>query len=119
HGTVQHIAALGDDGRGGGDDQTRAVRRRVGLLDVVGLLCVEGGDARTQLPETIGELHYLTAPAVMPRVRVRWKMRKKMSVGMMPRSADALVVVTSMSRSPCSTLMATGTVWFAFDARKV
>ena len=38
-----------------------------------------------------------------------------MSVGMMPSSAEALVVVTSMSRSPCRTLIATGTVWLALD----
>ncbi len=33
-----------------------------------------------------------------------------MSVGMMPSRADALVVVTSMRRSPWSTLIATGSV---------
>src|SRR5690606_1138207 len=97
----------------------RPVRRVVGALDVVRLLGVQGADPGAKLPEPVGELHYLIAPAVMPRVSVRWKMRKKMSVGMIPSSADALVVVTSMSRSPCSTLIATGTVWFAFEARNV
>ena len=38
---------------------------------------------------------------------------------MMPSSAEALVVVTSMRRSPCRTLIATGTVWLALDARNV
>src|SRR4051812_31368885 len=65
------------------------------------------------------ETDYLTAPAVMPRVSVRWKIRKKTSVGITPSSADALVVVTSISRSPCSTLTATGTVWFSLLTRNV
>jgi hypothetical protein len=46
-------------------------------------------------------------------------MRKKMRVGMTPSSADALVVVTSMRRSPWSTLIATGTVWLALSMRNV
>ena len=80
--------------------------------EVARLLRVERLDAGACVPEPIGELHdYLTAPAVMPRVRVRWKMRKNTRVGMRPSSADALVVVTSISRSPCSTVIATGTVW--------
>src|SRR5690625_5795452 len=54
---------------------------------------------------------YLTAPAVIPRVRVLWKIRKKIKVGISPRRADALVVVTSIRRSPCRTVIATGTVW--------
>src|SRR5690606_17928190 len=110
YGPVEGVAALRDDHRGCGDDDAGSVRRLVGRGDVVRLLRVERRDSGTQLPEPVGELHYLTAPAVMPRVRVRWKMRKKMSVGMMPSRAEALVVVTSISRSPCSTLIATGTV---------
>ncbi len=109
-GPVQDVAASADDRRGRRDDDAGSVRGVVGRVDVIRLLGVEGRDAGAELPETIGELHYLTAPAVMPRVSVRWKMRKKMSVGMMPRSAEALVVVTSIRRSPCSTLIATGTV---------
>src|SRR5690606_20013905 len=105
HGAVEHITALGDHRGGCGDHDPRPVRGVVGAVDVVRFLGVQRGDSGSELPETIGELHYLTAPAVMPRVRVRWKMRKKMSVGMMPSSADALVVVTSMSRSPWSTLI--------------
>src|SRR5690606_5383961 len=119
HGGVQHADALAGDRGRCGDHDARPVRGAVGAGDVVRLLGVQRGDSGSELPETIGELHYLTAPAVMPRVRVRWKMRKKMSVGMMPSRADALVVVTSMSRSPCSTLIATGTVWLALDARNV
>ena len=38
---------------------------------------------------------------------------------MMPSSAEALVVVTSISRSPCRTLIATGTVWLALETRNV
>ena len=38
---------------------------------------------------------------------------------MRPSSADALVVVTSISRSPCSTVSATGTVWLSFETRNV
>ncbi len=91
HGAVEGVAAFRDDHRGCGDDDAGSVRRLVGLGDVVRLLRIERGDPGTQLPEPVGELHYLTAPAVMPRVRVRWKMRKKMSVGMMPSSAEALV----------------------------
>src|SRR5690625_5511315 len=62
---------------------------------------------------------YLTAPAVIPRVRVLWKIRKKIKVGISPRRADALVVVTSIRRSPCRTVIATGTVWVAFETKKV
>ncbi len=42
-----------------------------------------------------------------------------MRVGMSPSRAEALVVVTSMSLSPCSVAMATGTVWLSLPTRKV
>src|SRR6187551_528624 len=83
---------------------------------------MQDGHAVTLAPVAVGELHgavlYLIAPAVMPRVRVRWKIRKKSIAGRMPISADALVVVASIRRSPCSTPSATGTVWLSFETRK-
>src|SRR5690606_28294275 len=104
-GPVERVAAPFDDlGRDRRDD-------RVALdPEVADLAPVEGLDAGADLPEPVGELHYLPAPAVMPRESVRWQMRKKLSVGSSPSRAEALVVVTSMRRSPCRTLIATGTV---------
>lgn len=58
---------------------------------------------------------YLTAPAVTPRVRVRWKMRKKTTMGMTPRSAAALRAVGSLVYWPCMTDRPRGTVWLSLE----
>src|SRR5450631_1943394 len=123
-GTVQGVATTLDDlGR------CRHRDRPLTRDDVVSLLGEQRRHPGARLPESVRELHspafrcrdrcYLTAPAVMPRVSVRWKMRKKMSVGSRPSSADALVVVTSINRSPWRTLIATGTVWLSLLTKKV
>src|SRR5450759_229812 len=125
HWPVQGVATNAYDLRG-----CRHRERMLPRDDVVRLLRIERRHSGSHLPESVGELHkgafrrgrvrrYLTAPAVIPRVSVRWKMRKKTRVGRRPRSAEALVVVTSISRSPCRTLMATGTVWLSLLTRKV
>lgn len=58
---------------------------------------------------------YLTAPAVTPRVRVRWKMRKKTTMGMTPRRAAALRAVGSLVYWPCITDRPRGTVWLSLE----
>ena len=61
----------------------------------------------------------MIAPTVMPRVSVRWKIRKKATAGRMPSSAEALDMVASIIFSPCSTPSATGTVWLSLEIRKI
>jgi len=43
---------------------------------------------------------YLMPPAVIPRVRVRWKIRKKIMHGSMPSNPDALCAVIFIPYCP-------------------
>src|SRR5699024_5845236 len=69
------------------------------------------GHRSVQGPRSRG--HHFTAPAVTPRVSVRWKIRKKRNVGSSDSSAPAFNVGTSSIRSPCSEDSAMGMVWLS------
>src|SRR5271166_5994237 len=58
-------------------------------------------------------VHYLTAPTAMPRVSVRWKIRKNRTVGASPSSEAAAVVVGSDVYWLLSVPIATETVWLS------
>lgn len=64
---------------------------------------------RTTGQQCIG-FGYFTAPAVMPFVNVLWKMRKKTNAGIREIRLPALIVGTSMMRSPCNDAIASGMV---------
>jgi hypothetical protein len=52
-------------------------------------------------------------------VSVRWKIRKKIMQGRIPSSPDALCAVIFTPYCPWLTARASGTVWFAFDGKRI
>lgn len=100
---ARHSTALGFADRcdGVGLPEAILIRREIHWVGpVVGMgvprIRRRGSACRTRGGCGVARVGYLTAPAVMPRVRERWKMRKKMTMGTMPRRAAALMAVGSL-----------------------
>ena len=53
---------------------------------------------------------YFTEPTVMPRIKVRWKIRKKITEGVIPTKAAAALAVGSLVYCPVVTAIASVTV---------
>lgn len=71
-------------------------------------IALDGGNGREDRADA-----HLMAPMLTPRIRVRWKMRKKISAGRIPARDAAASAVGSLVYCPLSAPSATETVWFA------